>query len=173
MKWFNHIAIAASTTAVVAPALVPVAILGSTAPDWLEWVLKALGKRVKHRTVTHVVVYWVALMLFGLLVWDWRGVIAAFGYGGLTHVLADSLTIAGVPMLPTSERKFNLAGGRLRTGGGGEYIVAGGIAVVCFFLATSIHSKSDFFPFFYNWQGMYKEGLIDGSEWKANRLKFI
>jgi len=173
MKWFSHMAIAASTTAVVAPALVPVAILGSTAPDWLEWVLRAMGRRVKHRTITHIVVYWIGGMLFGLFLWDWHGVIAGFAYGGLTHVLADSLTIAGVPLLPTSERRFNLFGGRLRTGGSGEFFVAGGITVVCFFLATSMHSKSDFFPFFYNWQGMYEEGLIDGAEWKANRLKFI
>jgi len=173
MKWFSHMAIAASTTAVVAPALVPVAILGSTAPDWLEWVLKAMGRRVKHRTITHIVVYWIAGMLFGLFLWDWHGVIAGFAYGGLTHVLADSLTIAGVPLLPTSERRFNLFGGRLRTGGSGEFFVAGGITIICFFLAMSMHSKSDFFPFFYNWQAMYEEGLIDGAEWKANRLKFI
>ena len=49
MKWINHLAIAGATTALVAPALVPVALLGSTAPDWLEWVLEKLGgRKVKH-----------------------------------------------------------------------------------------------------------------------------
>lgn len=30
MKWINHLAIAGATTALVSPALVPVALLGST-----------------------------------------------------------------------------------------------------------------------------------------------
>lgn len=55
MKWVNHMLIAGTTTAVVAPALVPVALLGSTAPDWMEWVSKGLGKPIKHRTTTHIV----------------------------------------------------------------------------------------------------------------------
>lgn len=173
MKWFNHMLIAGATTAVVAPSLVPVAILGSTAPDWLEWVNKRLGNYIKHRTTTHIVAYWVAGMLFGWLVWDFHGIILAFAYGGFTHVFADSLTIMGVPLTPFSDRRFNLMGGRLRTGDQGEYVVAGGIACVCFFIASQLHTVSDFFPFFYNWGAMYQNGIIDGLEWKQNRLKFI
>ena len=67
MKWINHLVIAGATTAVVYPTLVPVALLGSTAPDWLEWVLEKLGgRKVKHRGVTHVVLYWVAGLAFAL-----------------------------------------------------------------------------------------------------------
>jgi inner membrane protein len=37
MRWVSHAAIAGSLAALAHPAAVPVAILGSTAPDWLEW----------------------------------------------------------------------------------------------------------------------------------------
>lgn len=173
MKWFNHMVIAGTTTAVIAPALVPVAILGSTAPDWLEWVSRSLGNPIKHRTTTHIALYWVLGMAFGFAVWDFHGIIAAFAYGGLTHVIADSLTIMGVPLTPFSDRRFNLMGGRLRTGEAGEYMVAGSIAVVCIFVASQMHTTSDFFPFFYNWSDLYQNGTIDAYEWKKNRFNFI
>lgn len=173
MKWFNHMIIAGTTTAVVAPELVPVAILGSTAPDWIEWISKSLGNPIKHRTTTHIVMYWVLGLLFGFLVFDFHGIISAFSYGGLTHVLADSLTIMGVPFTPFSDRRFNLLGGRLRTGEAGEYLVAGSIGAVCFVLASQLHTVSDFFPFFYGWGDLYQQGIIDGYEWKKNRFNFI
>ena len=120
MKWINHIAIAGATTAVINPVLVPVAILGSTAPDWLEWVIKAVtGQDVKHRGVTHYVLGWFVALLFALLLWDFHVILAAFFWGGLTHVLADSMTVSGVPFAPNSERRFHLLGGRLRTGEAG------------------------------------------------------
>ncbi len=93
MKWVNHIAIAGSVTAVWRPELVPLAVLGSTAPDWLEWLCKATGRHVRHRTVTHYLSAWLFGLLFGLWVWDWHHVIAAFCAGGLSHVIADALTI--------------------------------------------------------------------------------
>ncbi len=107
MKWINHLAIAGATTALVAPALVPVALLGSTAPDWLEWVLEKLGgRKVKHRGVTHVVLYWAGGLAFALGLWDFHGILAAFAYGGLTHVLADSLTVSGVPFTGSSRQRY-------------------------------------------------------------------
>jgi hypothetical protein len=80
MKWVNHLAIAGATTALVAPALVPVALLGSTAPDWLEWVLKATGNPVRHRTVTHYLLGWALLLAFALGLWDFHGMVAAFAW---------------------------------------------------------------------------------------------
>jgi hypothetical protein len=32
---------------------------------------------------------------------------------------------------------------------------------------------SGFVPFFYDWKKEYDDGVIDGAEWKENRLKFI
>jgi len=97
MKWVNHIAIAGSAAAIWHPELVPVAVLGATAPDWLEWGLQRLGRRVKHRTVTHYVSAWAFALAFGLLGWDWHGALSAFAAGGLSHVLCDALTVQGVP----------------------------------------------------------------------------
>lgn len=173
MRWFNHMLIAGGTTAVIAPPLVPVAILGSTAPDWLEWINKAVGNPIEHRTTTHIVLYWAVALAAAIGVWDYQGIIAAFAYGGLTHVLADALTIMGVPLTPFSDRRWNLMGGRLRTGESGEFMVAGGIAMVCFFVASQLYTKSDFFPFFYHWADLYQRGVIDAYEWKQNRFNFI
>ena len=30
-----------------------------------------------------------------------------------------------------------------------------------------------FLPFFYDWAGLYKSGLIDGLEWKTNRFRLF
>ena len=174
MKWVNHLAIAGATTALVSPALVPVALLGSTAPDWLEPVIKVVtGHDVKHRGVTHYVLGWIIALAFALLLWDFHGILAAFFWGGLTHVLADSMTVSGVPFSPHSDRRFHLFGGRLRTGEAGEYGVAWGLVLVCICLSQVLHTSSEWFPFFYNWGGMYQEGIVDGAEWKANRFRFF
>ena len=174
MKWINHIAIAGATTAVINPVLVPVAILGSTAPDWLEWVIKAVtGQDVKHRGVTHYVLGWFIALLFALLLWDFHGMLAAFFWGGLTHVLADSMTVSGVPFAPNSERRFHLFGGRLRTGEAGEYAVAWGIVAVCAVAMQLLNTSTNWYPFFYDWAGLYEQGLIDGKEWKDNRFRFF
>lgn len=174
MKWVNHLAIAGATTAVVSPALVPVALLGSTAPDWLEWVLKAMtGHEVKHRGVTHYVLGWVVALAFALGLWDYHGIFAAFFWGGLTHVLADSLTVSGVPFSPHSDRRFHLFGGRLRTGESGEYVIAWGLVAVCVGIAQLINTSGHWYPFFYDWAGLYEQGIVDGKEWKDNRFRFF
>ena len=173
MKWINHLAIAGATTAVVNPVLVPVALIGSTAPDWLEWVLKAFGHDVKHRGVTHYLMGWIVALAFALLLWDFHGLLAAFFWGGLTHVLADSMTVTGVPFAPHSDRRFRMFGGRLRTGDPGEYFVAWGLVAVCAVAMQLIHTGNDWYPFFYDWAGLYEQGIIDGKEWKDNRFKFF
>ena len=73
MRWISHIAIAGSITAVLSPPTVAVAVLGATAPDWLEWVLNAVGARLQHRAATHYLSYWAGTMAFALLLWDWHG----------------------------------------------------------------------------------------------------
>ena len=182
MKWQNHMIIGASFGAVINPLIIPVAVLGSTAPDWLEYVLKICGYRVKHRTVTHVLLYWLAGIVFFKLVIDYHAIGLGFAIGGFSHVIADSFTIAGVPFSPTSDARFHLFGGKLRTGNAGEYVVAGIIALLC---AGWVHlspasfknaptlETSGFIPFFYDWKKEYDSGIVDGAEWKENRFKFI
>lgn len=176
MKWINHVAIAGSAAAVWRPELVPLAVLGSTAPDWMEWVYTAAaGKKIKHRGATHFVVSWLFGLLFGLIVWDWHGALAAFAAGGLSHVLCDALTVQGVPLGWWSDRRFHLFGGRLRTGNTGEYWVSGGFVLACFGIAmlTRHWSGSGFAPFFFDWADYYHQGIIDASEWKANRFRWL
>ena len=175
MKWVNHVAIAGAMTAVWKPELVPVAVLGSTAPDWLEFGLKALGRPVKHRTVTHYVSTWAFGLLFGLIFWDWHFALAAFCAGGLSHVLGDALTVQGVPMGGWSDRRFHLFGGRLHTGQMGEYWLAAAVVLICVGVATATRhwGEGGFSPFFYDWAGFYKSGIIDAKEWKENRFRWL
>lgn len=175
MKWCNHVAIAAATTAVWKPELVPVAILGSTAPDWLEWVWQLTGQRIKHRTSTHYVSSWMFGLVFALLIWDWHYALAAFCAGGLAHTFCDALTVQGVPLGWWSDRRFHLFGGRLRTGQIGEYWVAAAVVLICLGVATMTRQWGDsgYSPFFWDWAGYYKSGLIDAKEWKENRFKWL
>ncbi len=182
MKWQNHIIIGASFGAVINPVIIPVAVLGSTAPDWIEYILKICGIKVKHRGVTHVVLYWLMAIAFFSLITDYHHLGLGFCIGGFSHVIADSFTIAGVPFSPTSDARFHLFGGKLRTGNAGEYVVAGIIALLCagwiYLSPTSFKNSHDvessgFMPFFYDWKKEYDSGVVDGSEWKENRLKFL
>ena len=114
--------------------------------------------------------------MFAMALWDFRVLLGVFAWGGLSHVLADSFTVTGVPFSPFSDRRFHLFGGRLRTGDSGEYGVAWGIVGVCVVLALLFkpHSGgSGWYPFFYDWNGMYQSGVVDAKEWKDNRLKFF
>lgn len=171
MKWFNHMAIAGATCAVISPALVPVAILGSTAPDWLEWVGRATGQSVKHRGITHYFIVWLVAFA-GAWPLDPTGIVTAFCYGGLTHVMTDAMTVSGVPFGPQSDRRFHLFGGRFRTGDPTEYGIAFGVVALCAALVL-LRSASGWYPFFYDWAGLYNSGVIDGAEWRANRFRFF
>ncbi len=177
MKWVNHVAIAGAVTAVWRPELVPIAILGSTAPDWMEWGMQSFGRHIKHRTTTHFVSSWMFGLAFGLFLWDWHHAIAAFCAGGLLHTFCDALTVQGVPLGWWSDRRFHLFGGRLRTGQMGEYWVAGAVVIFCFSLAMLTrqwgHDDGGYTPFFWDWADYYKTGLIDGKEWKENRFRWL
>jgi inner membrane protein len=174
MKWINHIVIGGSIAAAINPSLVPVAIAGSTAPDWLEWVLESIGKKVGHRTVTHYVSGWVVGMTFGLFIWDFHDIIFWFAIGGLTHVIADSLTVMGVPIGYWSDRRFHLFGGRLRTGQSGEYFISAGVVLFAVIVGWGSGTfKDGFTPFFFRWDQLYQEGVIDAYEWKSNRFRWI
>lgn len=173
MKWVNHVGVAAAVAAVINPALVPAAALGATAPDWLEWVAGAGGHKIKHRTTTHVLTSWLLAVVFFGAVWDFRGHGLAFALGACCHWLQDSLTITGVPVSWFSDRRTTLAGGRLRTGGVGEYVITAGVVLVCAAIVLTRSPGSGFLPFFRDWPGLYKGGLVDGAEWRAHRFEFF
>ncbi len=176
MKWINHGIIAGSTMAVVEPMLVPVAILGSTAPDWFETIAnRGFNLGWEHRKQTHYFVFWAFACLVFWFVADINGILGAFAWGGLTHILADSLTVSGVPLHPNADRRFHLFGGRLRTGGREEYILSISILLICALIISVTYQGrgGEFVPFFYNWGEMYHAGLIDASEYKANRFRIF
>lgn len=151
---------------------VPVAALGATAPDWLEWVFAFLGKEVKHRTVTHYLAVWLLIAAFGAYVWDYQGWITWFALGAATHWLCDALTIQGVPVGWWSDRRVHLLGGRIRTGSASEYVVAAAAVGFAALITWNTHGV-DFIPYFYNWESLYEHGIIDGSEWRTNRFRFL
>lgn len=172
MKWFNHTLIAGATTAVVDPILVPAAMLGATAPDWIEWIIRGFGGHVKHRTTTHYVAVWLTGVIFGAIA-DPTGLFTAFCYGGLSHTLTDAMTVTGVPFSPLSDRKFHLFGGRFRTGDPIEYGISAGITALCIAIFSVTTGWDGWAPFFYDWGGLYNSGVIDGSEWRANRFRLF
>ena len=172
MKWLNHGLIAGAICAVVSPPHVPICVAGATAPDWMEFVAKGLGRNIKHRGPTHIFTHWLIVALVFTLVWDYQGIGMAFAWGGVSHILTDAMTVSGVPFSPYSDRRFHLFGGRFRTGDPVEYAISAGVVIVCIGL-SHITGGQGFAPFFYDWAGMYEQGLIDALEWKANRSRLI
>jgi len=174
MKWVNHIAIGGALVAPFKPELVPVAVLGATAPDWLEYLSEFMGNKIKHRTTTHYVSSWLAGCAFSLLLFDWNYILFGFFLGGLTHVFCDAMTVSGVPFSQWSRSNFHLFGGRLRTGNYSEYVVAGAVCLIMFGVATQLRpANSTFIPFFFNWYELYQKGDASAYELKTNRLKFF
>lgn len=178
MKWISHSAIGGTSAAIINPLYAPAAILGATAPDWLEMLLNATGVGVEHRKETHYLILWVVLFAVALFVASLIPLgdfIAAFMWGGLTHILTDALTVQGVPFSPTSRRRFHLFGGRLKTGSIQEYIIAFSLSAVFVLIAMQVNraTTTDFAPYFFNWGEAYESGKIDAYEWKKNRWKFI
>ena len=174
MRWVSHIAIAASVCAVFAPYAVPAAVLGSTAPDWLEPVLSVVQRRkVRHRGITHHLTSWLTLAAFALVVWDWRGWVLWCALGGAIHWVCDALTISGAPLHWWSDRRMTLFGGRVRTGGPSEYVITGAVVAICAAVIWARGGSADFLPYFMGWPSLYEAGLIDAAEWRAKRWELL
>jgi len=121
----SHVAIGTLTALVLTPHAVVIpfvvtmvsAALGSQLPDW------DLKLHIKHRTITHWLLW--PLLLYWFLP-NPIGVGLAIGWG--MHILADALTVEGVPALwpiPIRLRGF------VHTGGITEWLV---VAPVTLFL---------------------------------------
>jgi len=184
MKHFNHYIIGGATCYLFNPPLIPVAMIGSVAPDYIEYILNSpiiqqirksskAGGVIKHRTTTHIMIYWIALILFAWFVYDFRGIIFWFAIGGFTHVFTDALSPAGIPLTPFSTNRSSFFGGKIQTGVPAEYAIAIIYLVLCLFVAQSLNTQMGFVPFFYNWAQEYNDGLIDGYEWKLWRFKIL
>lgn len=189
MTWKSHSAIAAACVLPFSPALVPVAVIGSTAPDWSEWILKFFGIRIQHRGATHYVWVPLAILLLALFAMPLFGtvsaILAAFGAGYLSHWIADGFTVSGVPISGSSSYRVHFFGGRFRTGETGEYIFAFGLlALSVFFFAPAMHTitasighdSADpraFNAWFVDYRDLYDKHIIDEYEAVLTRFKFF
>lgn len=176
MRWVSHIAIAGSICAVFNPVAVPAAVLGSTAPDWFEFVKRAVyrNRQVKHRGSTHYLAGWIAAMLVAHLVWDWAGWVFWFATGGAIHWFCDALTVSGAPVGWWSDHRVTLFGGKVKTGDSTETIITVLVVVACAVLIwMRTTTPGGFIPFFYQWGEYFDRGLVDGLEWRTNRFNVI
>lgn len=181
MKWASHIAVAAALTIPINPAALPFSALGATAPDWLEFVLKIFGIKVKHRGVTHQLLSIVIFFILALLLSVYIGsFLAWFAFGALTHWFCDALTVTGVPVSPFSQHNTTLFGGKIRTGEPKEYFIAFGFLAVVLMIfkpatADFVTPSRDltFNQYFMNYQKLYNLKIIDEKELKELRWKFF
>ncbi|MDI9332466.1 MAG: metal-dependent hydrolase [Alphaproteobacteria bacterium] len=174
MRWVSHMLIGGSVCSLWQPAWVPVAVLGATAPDWLEWIgRKHLPlARAHHRGATHNLLSWLLLGLAGCFMPRWGDAILAFAVGGLLHWFGDALTVSGAPLTWWSPHRSTLFGGRLRQGGKTERAIAIGVAGLCALVWSHRlpWGEADFNPFVMPWQQHYRAGLIDAAEWRRHRF---
>ncbi len=180
MTWKSHIAIASAVALPFNPTALPVCVLGSTAPDWIEFLLKAVGYRCQHRKETHYLIIPISIIVFAWLVIDFQSMLLWFGIGYLTHWIADSLTVTGVPISPLDKSNFTLLGGRLRTGEPLEFIIAFGFLAISLFLAKPTldsilnhQNERNFNVFYMDWKTLNEEGIIDNKEYLEHRFKFF
>lgn len=176
MRWISHLAIAGATCAVFSPAHVAVAMLGGIAPDWMERLALMRDRRkTRHRAVTHYIVFWLAAVLFFLLIWDFGRIGIWFAIGGCIHWVCDSLNATGVPIGWWSDRRVHLFGGRLRLGSGAEYATALAWCVVCVMAIYAQRGEGTrgYLPFFTPWAQHYADGIITAQEWREKRLNFF
>jgi inner membrane protein len=180
MTWKSHVAIAAAVTIPFNPALLPAAALGATAPDWSEWVLKFFGIRVTHRGATHYLIVPLGIIAISFII-DFQNIIFWFGIGYLTHWIADSMTISGVPLSPYDRNKIHLFGGKLRTGDMTEYIISFSLlaVVLLIFNPTKAYLTADekkpikYNPYFIDYNDLYDRQIIDERSFLEKRFKLF
>ena len=173
MTWKSHIAIASAVTLPFGLPYLPLSIAGSTAPDWIEFLLKFFGVRVRHRGATHYLYIPIAIIILGVSTEN--GFLLWFGIGYLTHWIADSMTVSGVPISQFDKHKIHFFGGKMRTGEPLEYIIAFGIlAVSIFFVKPTVDyinpDKHQFNPYYINWRKLHDDHIIDNKTMREHRF---
>ena len=135
------------------------------------------------------------MLLIVSLAVDFNNMLFWFSFGGITHVLADSLTVSGVPLSPFDRTRFHLFGGaikesgfyKFRTGSMSEYIIAFSLLAFAVLLNNPINSLVNFGtkqslhveqvepfnPYIVNYRDMFQKKVIDELEYKTNRFSFF
>lgn len=159
MTWASHIIVGSATAKVFGLNYV-LTTLGAILPDLAEMITP---KRIQHRGVTHSVALWLASLV---LLWSTpiRDCLLGVVVG---HLLMDSLTVMGIPILDENSRRITILGGRLRTASAGEFAISGIIAFVAFVMLGSFTldaSRRD-------WRVLHDKRIIDRKEYYDNRFK--
>lgn len=159
MTWVSHIAIGGAL-AHLGGLSYPLCTAGAILPDLIEQFLP----KAKHRGISHSLIIWV-LALF--LAWHTplRDVFIGVCAG---HLLADALTIMGIPVLGDNGQRITIFNGLIRTGGLAEYGVAFGFVAVCIFLGGAGFGGGPS-----RYQLLFESGTIDRKELMANRFNFM
>jgi inner membrane protein len=173
MTWKSHIAIATAVTLPFGMPYLPFSVAGSTAPDWSEWILKFFGVRVKHRGATHYLYVPLIIIAFGIGIDN--AFVLWFGIGYLTHWIADSMTVSGVPISQFDKHKIHFFGGKMRTGDPLEYVIAFGLlAVSVVFVKPTIDyinpNEHKFNPYYINWRKLHDDKIIDNKTMREHRF---
>ena len=180
MTWKSHIAIASAVTLPFNPYMLPFSVLGSTAPDWSEFILKFFGIRVQHRGATHYLYIPILIIIIGIVT---TYPVMWFGIGYLTHWIADSMTISGVPLSQYDKHRIHFFGGKIRTGESLEYMIAFGLLA----LSITITQPSlqmfkenndelkirEFNAFYIDYKNLYENHIIDEKTYRQHRWKFF
>jgi inner membrane protein len=181
MTWKSHTAIAAACCLPFNPSALPLAILGSTAPDWSEWILKFFGINVEHRGATHYIIVPLFFILFSFI-FDIKDLIFWFGIGYLSHWFADSLTISGVPLTPWDTSRIHFFGGKLRTGDLLEYVISFSLLAMSVTIAKPLAEgvggffggkEKTFSVYSMDYEELNQKGIIDNKEFLESRFKFF
>lgn len=176
MTWQSHVAIASAIAMPFNPALIPVASLGATAPDWIESILSFIGHKVPHRGVTHYVYIPILIIIFSLVVYDFNNIIFWFGVGYLSHWIADSLTPSGVPISQFNKYRVHIFGGKIKTGSVLEYILAFGLLIFMVNVINPINilqNKNNFNPYYMDYKKLYNDKIIDQKTYREHRFKLF
>lgn len=164
MIWASHLAVGYATARIagINPVLVA---FGAILPDLIEMVP---GVNIKHRTISHAFgLHAVLFALFCTIPYIWQAWL-----GILLHLVCDSLTPAGVPFLFDENQRFNLFGGKIKTGSVAEFGIVG--LLVLFSLMIPAGSASGDSAFIRRkWGEAYHRNIIDKREYIENRFKFF
>ena len=172
MTWKSHIAFATAVTFPFNPSAIPLAVIGSTAPDWSETILKFFGIQVEHRGMTHYLSNPLAIIFISLFL-DYHSFVFWFGIGYLTHWFCDALTITGVPLFPYTHHRVHFFGGVLRTGHIQEYILTFGLLFLSYSVFSNTHTKDGFNPYYIEFSKLYQDNVIDEKEYRDNKFKIF